>query len=165
MCQLCCLKSISEQGRWPAPLEPTVIELKDAIPPAHDALSLWNAQPSNPAAYNASVLAVQMIHNRLRDLRIKHSEWWLSKDGLRIRLREQMEREDQMKDGGRERMGEDGKKTAREKYTKLQSINVKVKDMMGQMANKIGYVNSRNVLNVHPRDLDASELYDEGMSE
>lgn len=79
MCQLCPIKEVAAQARWPKPLEDPVTDIGFLVTTAHEEYeankSLCNAKSTTPE----SLLDVlRLLAASLNELEVDREKWWMA---------------------------------------------------------------------------------------
>ncbi|KAK3109922.1 hypothetical protein LTR53_016330 [Teratosphaeriaceae sp. CCFEE 6253] len=88
MCQICGLRDLAIQIRWPKPLEPPIKDLDFLVSTAHDDYAANKAACARKEMIPASLLDVlRMIATSLEELERDREAWWAAAEKRALRKR------------------------------------------------------------------------------
>lgn len=120
MCQLCGIRAIASQHRWPKPFEPSVKDLDFLVETSHDDYTANNSACSAKETIPASLLdELRLLATALDQLEADREAWWSTPDKRNVRKRLDLEC--------------DGKK-----LTELHKINNATKERIEAMRARLG---------------------------
>lgn len=88
MCQLCGIKDISTQVRWPKPLEPSIKDLDFLVSTAHDDYQTNKGLCALKETIPALLLdALRLLATALDQLETEREDWWTTPEKRSLRKR------------------------------------------------------------------------------
>ncbi|KAK4548258.1 hypothetical protein LTR36_010128 [Oleoguttula mirabilis] len=88
MCQLCPIKDVAAQARWPKPLEAPVKDIEFVVTTAHDDYEANKAACRSKTTIPESLLdMLRLLAASLNELEADREKWWMAPEKKELRRR------------------------------------------------------------------------------